>query len=601
MTETVGVRAVKNDPLVSNLPMDINQQQSIRLRYDVDSETDIPQIKRVYRGRVKMDYPVQHADEFAYRALIESQFAAHNAVADLDNTSVDHAIYQLLSPCLDKEGVSLPDDPTDAARVRALMLKQIRAITSTDELIRYLQKNPTTAELLGLDTDHKIPSKSTFSNIRRKSGMERKVVQASIRRVQHTLFRNGISPEFLAIEPVVGQAIPQGSKLPGHLRSQGLVNWCELLLQKLTDGISFNRAENTKYTIREIIAAVAMMALHDNFEKGYQLAQFKFKDDIITPTRLNQIVTQNLGHEKFHQSKEAIEELGMELHENIFQFAADEVGFFSDPISIAYDPTSISLEKGVDYANIDGAMGDPKLDAGGGFLFATGVSFTPMARFSIGVQLITDKSTLPDSLRQTLFMLGEFVDIRWFLADREFDNPKTIDVVRLMVGDTWIIRLRKNSSLISDEEYRELQKHGKAVVSYGGTEFNVFWKDISESQFDWVFGQKDNDFIVVSGMPLDETDITELSEKYSNRWSAETHIREMKHSFAPENQQMFALKHLFILNLSSVFYNIYKIINQSLSPRYGLPLRPNYYEVLSAIATSTFSPRSTSTPYKQDL
>lgn len=601
MSETVGVLAVKNDPFVSKLPMDINQQQSIQLWYEIDSTANIPQIKRVYGESVETNYPVRCTDEFSYRALIESQFAAYNAVVDLDNTSVDRAIYRLIPPCLNEEGLKLPDDPMVAARVQALMLKQIREFTSTSELIRYLQKNPSTAELFGFDTNRGIPSESTFSNVRHKFRMERRSVQASNQRVQHTLFRNGVPPDFLGINLVAGQAIPQDSKLPSQLRYQCLINWSELLLQELTDGISFNRAENSKYTSREIIAAVAAMALHENFDKGYQLAQLKFQEDIITPTRLNQIITQNIGHEGFHRSKEAIEALGMELHENILQFAADEVGFFSTPLDIAYDPTWISLDEGVDPTNINGAMGNITLEGDGGFCFATGVSFTPMERFSLGVQLVTDKSTLPDALRQMLLMMGEFADIGWVLADREFDNPETIEVMRLVAGDTWIIRLKKHNDLISDQEYRQLQSDGKAVVSFGGTDVNAFWKDISESKFNWVFDQSDDDFIVLSGMPLEETRITELSRKYSSRWAAETHIREMKHSFSPKNQKMFALKHLFTLNLSSVFYNMCKIINQSLSPRYGLPLRPKYYEVLSAIAASTFSPRSRLNPYKEDL
>lgn len=601
MIETVGVPAVKNDPFVAKLPMDINQQQSIQLRYKIDSESDIPQIKRVCGECVEVNYPVRCTDELSCRALIESQFAAYNAVADLDNTSVDQAINRLIPPCLTEEGLNLPDDPMVAARVQALMLKQIREFTSTSELIRYLQRNPSTAQLFGFDTGRGIPSESTFSNVRSEFTMERSSVQASIQRVQHTLFRNGVPPDFLANDFVSGQAIPQDSKLPGQLRYQGLINWTELLLRRLTDGISFNRAENSKYTSREIIAAVATMALHENFDKGYRLAQLSFQEDIITPTRLNQIVAKNIGHERFHQSKEAIEALGMELHESILQFAAEEVGFFSTPLDIAYDPTWVSLDEGVDPTNIDGAMGNITLEGDGGFCFATGVSFTPMARFSLGVQLVTDKSTLPDALRQMLLMMDKFADIGWVLADREFDNPETIEVMRLVAGDTWIIRLKKHNDLISDEEYRRLQNDGKAVVSFGGTDVNAFWKDISESKFNWVFDQSDNDFIVLSGMPLDETRITELSRKYSKRWSAETHIRELKHSFIPENQKMFALKHLFILNLSSIFYNIYKIINQSLSPRYGLPLRAKYYEVLAAIAASTFSPRSHPNPYKRDL
>jgi hypothetical protein len=148
--------------------------------------------------------------------------------------------------------------------------------------------------------------------------------------------------------------------------------------------------------------------------------------------------------------------------------------------------------------------------------------------------------------------------------------------------------------MIDDKEYRRLRKNGEANISFGNINVNAFWKDISGSELDWVFTNKNRDdkLILMSGQPLNETNITDISSIYSERWSAETHIRQLKHSFSPEISENNAVEHLFYYNISSIFYNIYKIINQSLSPTYGLPLRPRYYEVLWGIVNSTFRTRS---------
>jgi hypothetical protein len=387
---------------------------------------------------------------------------------------------------------------------------------------------------------------------------------------------------------VAGQPIPNGKKLADHLRYRALINWSDLLLEQLTDGISFGRHGET-YSIREIIAAVANIALEDNIEKRHNLARLRYDDNIITTNQIRNIIYRNITRGNFQESKQELEHIATELHRNLFGFAADELGFFRQPLNIAIDPTSITLESKLDPEKVPGAMGDIRLEGDGGFKFATGTSFGSLSRFSLGVSLVTDKSTLSEIYRRLILVLGEFTNIGWILADREFDDPRLIEMVRTEAGNTWIIRLRDHGDVIDEKEYRQFEKEGKATVSIGDIEVNAFWKDISKLDIEWVFRKEDDDkLILMSGLPLDETGISDLSRRYSKRWSAETHIRQLKHDFTPEIPGKYAFDYLFFLNISSIFYNIYKIINQSLSPTYGLPLRPTYYEVLWALAHSTF-------------
>lgn len=593
MTQTVGIQGVKYDPLVAQLPVDVDQQQSIDLRYKIDNRDDIRQIKRVYGSCIEIKYPIERADPIEAIRLIESQFAKHNMIDNLDDKMIDQAIDNLTRTYLEHDGLELPDDQILEARVRALIIKQVRGISSTEELIDYLESNTDTAELVGLNLGKSDLSTSTFSRVRREFNINSRLAERSVNRIRRTLFRNGIFFDKLSNTGFGSHlAIPQDSKLPDRLRYQALVNWSELLLRQLTDGISFNRATNVKYTTREIIASLAVIATHENFNKGRNLAQLRYQDDIITHTRLKQIIHQNICDGNFFESKHTIESIGNKLNRNLLQFAADELGFFSTPLDVALDPTWVSVENNTDPEAVQGAMGNTKIENDGGHQFVTGTSCTPMSRFSLGVKLTTDKSELQETFRQMLLFLSDFADIGWILADREFDNPETVELFRYMADKKWIIRLRDNKNLISNDERKKLKRNGKAVMSFGGTEINAFWKELDKPSIDWLGEKNDNKFIVLSGIPIDETSISELESIYSKRWGVETHIRELKHALTVPLSFNSALERLLIFNISSVFYNMYKIINQSLSPSYGLPIQPKYYEVLLAIADATFQRHS---------
>lgn len=588
-TITTGIEVVKYDPIVDRLPIDLTQTQSIDLQYKIGQLKDIHQIRRVAGGCIEIDYPVEDVSQFDELRLIESQFAACNAV-DLDNQLIDKSICELIPYCLRHEGVQLPENTEDAARMKALILKQVRGIKSDKKMVSYLNDKSYVTQLFGSRADCIDASASTYSGIRDRYEMNRQPIRNAIRRLRHILYRNGILLHTLSNAGyVAGQAIPNGKKLSDHLRYRALINWSDLLLEQLTDGISFRRHGET-YSIREIIAAVANIALENNIEKRHNLARLRYDDNIITTSQIRNIIYRNITRENFQKSKQELEHIATELHRNLFGFAADELGFFSRPLNIAIDPTSITLESKLDPEKVPGAMGDIRVEGGGVFKFATGTSFGSLSRFSLGVSLVTDKSTLSEIYRRLILVLGEFTTIGWILADREFDDPRLVEMVRTEAGNTWITRLRDHGDVIDEKEYRQLEKEGKATVSIGDIEVNAFWKDISKLDLEWVFRKEEDDdkLILMSGLPLDETSISDLSRRYSKRWSAETHIRQLKHDFTPEIPGKYAFDYLFFLNISSIFYNIYKIINQSLSPRYGLPLRPRYYEVLWAIAHSTF-------------
>lgn len=592
MTVTTGATVTKFEPTVLESPILIEPKQSIDLKYEINGLDSVVQLGRINNGQIEIEYPVESAEMLTRLQTIESQFAFENAKDGLDNQEVDHLINELTPVCLEAEGAKIPDDPTFAARVRALILKQIRGLRSDEKLNHYLQDNPDTAQMLGFgEGSDELVSSSAYTRVRKKLDIDSKSVQNGIKRLRHMLFRNGIILDVLSNEGyTVNQIVPYDSKLSSNLRNCAIINYSELLLQHLTDGVTFHRGTSTTFTVREIIATVAKLALHENLEKAHRLTQLQYQDDIISLGQLNNIIHRNIGEENFTRSKQKIERLGTRMTRNLLGFADNNLGCFRKPLDIAIDPTWIHLGRKVEPEMVQGAMGNRR---GGGIRFATAVSYTTMARFSLGVYLITDKSKYPNTWRRILSLADEFADIGWVLADREFNGVETIEVFRYMAGDTWLIRLKDDDNLIDIERLEtdgelKLKQEGKVITRFGGIEVNAYWKTLEDSGFSLPFGQEDDRIILISGIPIDETDPVDVMPRYTDRWSAETYIRQLKHSFLPSLNRISALEYLFYLNISSAFYNIYKIMNQSLSPIYGLPLRPRYYEVLSGIADATF-------------
>lgn len=591
MTQTTGVPATKHDPIVSQLPVDIDQQQSIDLLYEIGDRVDIRQINRVYGDCIEIEYPVKSINSLDDIRLIESQFAAHNAVDDIDRELIDEAIKDVIPVYLEQEEETLPEDPILAARVSALIFGQTRELGSTKNLLKYFRDNPSSRQAYGLDINHGL-SESTLSKARTQYGLNKPSVQNAIRRLKHALYRNGLLTETLSgAEYTVNQAIPLGESLPDDLRYRALVNYCDLLLAHLTEDISFNRAENAKYSIREIIAALAKWAVDGTFNKGERRAQLQFQDDLITYSRFRQVIRDNIAKGDFYQSKQRINRIGTKLCQNLIQFADEELDFFSTPLDLTFDPTWIPIDEGAEPEDVPGAMGTVKVEENGGFYISTGVSFTPMSRLSFGVDLLTEKSALPKSIWEMIALIEDVSEIGWILADREFNGAEIIDLFRTAAEETWIIRLKNHRDIVEKEEYHELQKDGQAVISIDKSEVNAFWKEIDRDSQRHVLQEEDDEFMLISGMPMDKTTISQLAAKYPDRWSAETHIRQLKHDHSPEMAHLSGLEQTFILNIASAFYNIHKIISQSVSPNLGLPLQPKHYDVLTGIIESTFARR----------
>jgi hypothetical protein len=588
-TVTTGVEAVKREPpsLISKLPVDVPQKQSVKLQYEVKQSGDIYQIKHISGGQLELDYPVENANRLDYLAPIESQFAAANTGSQFDSDLIDTAILSAMPYCLAQEDVALPDDPIPAARFKTLIFGQARGMQYRTDLLHYLDNHPETAQSLGLGSIGRtqLPSESSLSRTATEWGIDDQPVQDAIRRLRHTLLRNGILPDrYVDIGLEADKPIPYRSQLSDQLRYQGLVNYADLLLEKI-EGVSLNRSMGVKYSPREILATIAQMALHDSPTKGYQLAQWHYESDLATYRRIQQIVSEKFGPGGVMLGKSRVETLDRELHEAIFEFA-DDMGMFNRPINIALDPTWVSVDSAED---TPGAIKNPTMRAGsnGGYTYPMAVVYAPIS-LSLGVKWIPDKSEYPNSFRKLLSRINEFGEIGWILADREFDGADMIKLARTAADRRWTIRLRKHHEVLTPTVRQSLERTGKAEVTIGGCNVNVFSKGFDDGYYQV---DKNENMILISDMPEADMNLSAIVETYTQRWAVETFIRQIKHKFSPKIKRESAILNEFMFSIASAFYNIWAIMRQSVSPVYALPLRPKYYDVLMAIVQSTFDDR----------
>lgn len=589
-TRTTGIKVEKNEPqsLISQLPFSLDKQQSVKLQYKIQNIDDIGQISRTAGGQIEINYPVEDADRLRHLKLIESQFAAANIDDQLDPSFIDTVILSAMPYCLDQEGVSLPDDPILARRVKALILRQARGMQYRTDLLDYLNQHPKTARSLGFETtdDTRIVSESTLSRSAGEWGMDEQPAQNAIRRLRHILFRNGILPDqFAQIGFATDKAIPHSSQLPDQLRCQGLVNYADLLLREIA-GISLNRDSGIKYSSREVIATVAQIALHDNPSKARQLSQWHYESDIPTFQRIQQIVSEEFYRDNILLGKSRTETLDKKLHEAMFR-SAENIGMFKSPIDIALDPTWVPVADNVD--DTPGAIRNPTISkhADGGFTYPMAVAYDPIS-LSLGVRYVPEKSQYPNAFRKLLSQINDFGEIGWILADREFDSADMISLLRSAAGKKWTIRLREHHDVLTQPVRQSLDETGKAQVVIGDHTVNVFSKDYTAKHPNI---DDSGNMILLSDMPITDIDLSEIVGKYIKRWTVETYIRQIKHDLSPKTNLENAILNQFIFTIASTFYNIWALINQSVSPVYGLPLHAQYYDVLKAIVQSTFSRR----------
>ena len=107
-------------------------------------------------------------------------------------------------------------------------------------------------------------------------------------------------------------------------------------------------------------------------------------------------------------------------------------------------------------------------------------------------------------------------------------------------------------------------------------------------------------YVFLTDMPPGEITPSELREIYDGRWGVETFFNQHRHLCRPDTNSPDPQVRYLLANIGSIFYNIYSLINRTLSPDLGIPLSVKPNEVLLSIALATIPLSEPRTPTTEE-
>ena len=539
------------------------------------------------RGKpLSIEYPVKSADDHQNLRQIEDQLAAYNRSRNdyesCYHSEFDAAILEMLPIALDAEGLQPTDFDIPVRYLRALIIKKARNLKSNQAIANYLLSNKDLADDIGFES---IPeNQSTFWY--HYDSVDDNPVATVVTRLVHATYRNGVAvpDETKQKYDLENYNTIDETKLSQEVKNEALQNWMDEILDDIIEPVKFGRAQNTSYSEREIIGAMALGSLINGPHSAPIVGSRIFDNaNIISADHLYTLIKS--------LDKYEIDDTLKEVNNRIIQYAS-EIGFFGRPQHIALDTTWVSWsgQGGNDELRL---INNPeRCDSGRGWCFATLALMFSENRFVLDIDLVQDKSDTIDIFRGQLRDAHQAgINIGRIHADREFYAGDTVNMCRSIAGNNYAIRVKLRSNgeppkiiesmplspgeakIVEDVDFANIQPR-----------VNVCGHKLPDDS-----NKSTNKIGFLTDMTADDIQPSSLYHSYNYRWSVETIFKQLKHGLAPKTKSSDPIVRLFFFKMGSVFYNIHTLINRARSPKYGYRLNVPYYQVLLAIATSIFT------------
>jgi hypothetical protein len=275
----------------------------------------------------------------------------------------------------------------------------------------------------------------------------------------------------------------------------------------------------------------------------------------------------------------------------------------SEPVRVAYD-----------LVDIDSFGTEPFEDnfrtEDGRWRFASLSFVDDDFEFAFGLRLLKSEAQRAAELKNLLRNLTSVVDVERFFADRGFDGVDDFEACRTFVPNGWAIHAQEDGGKsVLDADYAtlkdKLEPGGTAVIPDAG------FKELEPStQLLGYSGAASNAEspepyrAFWSGIPLPDdpnaraNQIRILNSQYDQRAKIETQFRLSKNRFDVATESEVPHRKLFYYNMSTLFYNLYKIVNTVPSPKRGAELDVTQAEFLQAIQVVSFGGVTRSNAYQ---
>lgn len=499
----------------------------------------------------------------------------------------DEALCDVTETTLQAEG--LTEAPVDTEKLRALMIKRVRRLSFgelADHIAGYSEKD---FERLGLQQRY---HQSTYRKAEHRlndGGHWESVVDASYVAV-HLLFGAGV-PIPAGVRKrydLSYYAGPAGRDFAVEARDVALYTLVDELLEIVVERLEFNRGSNASRELWSVLGAFAYAAASGNSIEEYnQPAHHVFDTtNTITGPTIRRCI------DKLDRFE--VEDMFKQIYEALLVYVLGS-GVISEPVRIAYD-----------LVNLD-SLGSEPFDGvfvtdDGRWRFAALSLVDSELEFGYGLRLLKSESHRAGELSNLLRALDSVVDVELLLLDRGFDGADDIDVCEKFVPERWAIHAQeKSGSSAAAADYEklkdELEPGATAVVSEAG--FNQLNKPVQ------LLGHsgaaRDSDSLapyrafwstILLSDDVEDPDkrIRKLNSQYDQRAKIETQFRLTKNKFDVATDSEEPHRKLFYYSMSTLFYDLYKIVNTVPSPERGLEFDVGQQDFLEAIQLLSLGP-----------
>ena len=544
---------------------------------------------------IDVSFPVEDSTRLPYKTTIELQLSTADETPNLksvynsarsdslsDKEIFDISIIKTLGRAFRAEKTSIEEASICNEKLRSLVLHEVWGMDSWPRLQRHLEQSDPVSRAIGYQT---VPNQSTFYRAAKSCDFYPDIIEQVATRAVHVAVRHDIEiPTEVDKKYRLASlaAIDEGS-IPWDLEKRVLVNWVDYLLAELLEGEIFGRAENRKYSPKQILGGLTQAAYVGSFNAIQRAGCWHYTvEEIPTPSHVRELIC-DMDTNEISAIFDKINTRFIEL--------ATHLGFYSKPYTYAFDTTWIDAGDHQE-EELTGTISNPKGgETGEGWLFAAINTVNLDARFTPGISLIRDKSEKSNQLRRLLRVVSQSKSIKRVLADRGFYESDAVKACRDACGRNWIIRAQhKQQGEVA--EYIDNTPEGVSEF-YPDVEFasimpkpNLFVHYVPEDAQKWAGGTHVG---FLTDLSPELINIDSVFHIYRNRWSIETFNRQLKNDFNVPTKSSSQLIRFFLLQIQTFVYNIHTLINRALSPKLAIPLDVTYDQVLKAITESAFT------------
>lgn len=563
---TPGISVVTSDPAGKILGN--SSQQQTELYFDIPSQDAVYQVNRIHNGKLTVKFPVSEVHQLGTIYPVEQHLAneSRNPCQNENNknglSGFDNAVYQLIPWAAEAENIDFDVEESKCRRLKALILAKARQMNLHNELPEYL-RNSQIATHLGF---RKIPDGSTFHRAESRLVDNPSVIENAAARIAHAAFRNGYDVPHQSIKTKANPAISYDLDYPK--RRHALSQWGNIFLSEFIPFRPFDRSSNTRYSASTAIGTLALSAYTRKLNKGPPLARLLGGKIPNTKTIIDMIADLTASE---------IAEFMYESHVRSIEYAS-ECNFFFRPQKVAVDGTWQPVGK---YTTSDGipnvTIDNRYISDRPSWHFVAATTLNDYSRFSAGISLVEQKNNRADHFSRILSRLAENCSIEWIIADSEFTEGRVARAFDAISDDKLLIRSKEVRGEV--KEFVKSVDQGESAVTTK-EKLGDYHKPLQMV----AYPVAENHHVYLTNMAASENSPSEIKAIYDRRWGIETFFRKIKHDLLVPTKSKKPNVHLFLWNLASLFYNCYKLADQTVTPKIGVPLDLSAHEILLGIA-----------------